>query len=68
LAGVQCSVEVGKPELKITEFARQSKASLIVMGARGLGAAAGVASHFVGGVTYDVACVATVPVLVVPHR
>lgn len=68
LTGAQPFTEVGEPKEKIVEFAREIHADLIVLGARGLGASAGIISHLVGGVAYDVACTAKVPVMIVPHH
>jgi nucleotide-binding universal stress UspA family protein len=42
-------------------------ADLIVLGARGLRGATGLASHFIGGTAYEVVCGASCPVLVVPQ-
>ena len=67
LAGVKCVVEFGKPAAKIESIADAEKADLIVMGARGLGAAVITASHFLGGTAYDVICAARCPVLIVPQ-
>lgn len=68
LKGTSCEVELGKPWEKISEAARLLHADLIVTGARGLGALAGVASHVLGGTAYHLVCSAACPVLVVPHR
>jgi nucleotide-binding universal stress UspA family protein len=67
LVGVQCAIDFGKPELKIAEAAERQAADLVVVGARGLGVASGVASHFLGGTTYEVVCSSKCPVLVVPQ-
>lgn len=67
LIGVHCLVDFGKPETKIMEAAVQRKADILVLGARGLGAVSGPASHFVGGTAYEVVCSATCPVLIVPQ-
>lgn len=67
IVGVRCVAEFGKPEKKIVEAANERKADLVVVGARGLGAAAGLASHFLGGTAYDVVCSSPCPVLIVPQ-
>jgi nucleotide-binding universal stress UspA family protein len=63
-----CVVRFGEPWKQISECAREWSADMIVMGARGMGAAAGLASHFVGGTAYQVACSAPCPVLMVPEK
>lgn len=67
LVGVHCLVDFGKPEAKITEEAVQQKADIVVLGARGLGAVSGPASHFLGGTAYEVVCSSPCPVLIVPQ-
>jgi nucleotide-binding universal stress UspA family protein len=67
LAGVHCIVDFGKPETKIAELATQHQADLVIVGARGLGAISGAASHFIGGTAYEVSCGSKCPVLVVPQ-
>lgn len=67
LGGVKCVVEFGKAAAKIGAVADAEKADLIVMGARGHGAAVITASHFLGGTAYDVICAAHCPVLIVPQ-
>ena len=67
LVGANCVVDFGKPETKIVETAAQRQADVLVLGARGLGAVSGPASHFVGGTAYEVVCSATCPVLIVPQ-
>jgi nucleotide-binding universal stress UspA family protein len=67
LTGVESVVDFGKPELKIIETANQKQADLIVMGARELGVASAVASHFVGGTAYEVCCCSKAPLLIVPQ-
>ena len=67
LAGVRCLVDFGKPEKKIVEVAVQQQADIVVLGARGVGALSGAASHFLGGTAYEVACSSKCPVLIVPQ-
>jgi nucleotide-binding universal stress UspA family protein len=67
LVGVRCVADFGKPEHKIVEAASQAQADLVILGARGLGAGAGAASHFLGGTSYGVVCTSKCPVLVVPQ-
>lgn len=62
-----CVVRFGEPWQQISDCAQEWSADMIVMGARGMGAAAGLASHFVGGTAYEVACSAPCPVLMVPE-
>jgi nucleotide-binding universal stress UspA family protein len=62
-----CVVRFGEPWKQISDCAHEWSADMIVMGARGMGAAAGLASHFVGGTAYQVACSAPCPVLMVPE-
>jgi nucleotide-binding universal stress UspA family protein len=61
-------VRFGDAAKEILETAAAWKSDLIVMGARGMGALAGVASHFVGGTAYEVACQAPCAVLIVPQQ
>ena len=61
-------VRFGNPAEETVQAARQLEADLIVLGARGLGSISGVASHFLGGTAYQVACSAACPVLIVPHQ
>ena len=63
----ECIVRFGTPAVEIQQAASEHNAQLIVMGARGLGALAGLASHFVGGTAYELACTSTCPVLIVPN-
>lgn len=67
LAGAHYIVDFGKPDSRIIEVASQQAADLVVVGARGLGALSGAASHFVGGTAYEVSCSAQCPVLIVPQ-
>jgi nucleotide-binding universal stress UspA family protein len=67
LVGVHCLVDFGKPEAKIIEAVMDRKADILVLGARGLGAVVGPASHFVGGTAYEVVCSSPCPVLIVPQ-
>jgi nucleotide-binding universal stress UspA family protein len=67
LRGVEYAVEFGRPAASIVEVAGLRHADLLVVGARGLGAVSGPASHFLGGTAYDVICSAKCPVLVVPQ-
>jgi nucleotide-binding universal stress UspA family protein len=67
LARINYTTRLGLPEDKILELAKECRADLIVVGARGLGAAAGIASHFVGGTAYEVATRSDCPVLIVPR-
>ena len=60
-------VEFGDPGETIVKAATQWKTDIAVLGARGLGAAAGMASHWIGGTAYNVVCTSPCPVLVVPH-
>ncbi|MBZ5521170.1 MAG: universal stress protein [Acidobacteriia bacterium] len=64
---VHCLVDFGRPETKIMEAASNWHADLLVVGARGPGVPAGLASHFLGGTAYEVVCSAGCPVLVVPQ-
>jgi len=67
LAKINYTARLGLPEDKILELAKEYRADLIVIGARGAGAAAGMASHFVGGTAYEVATLSDCPVLIVPR-
>jgi nucleotide-binding universal stress UspA family protein len=67
LSGVRSIVESGKAETEIVKAAAQRHADLIVLGARGLRGATGLASHFIGGTAYEVVCGASCPVLIVPQ-
>jgi|SRR5579883_407651 nucleotide-binding universal stress UspA family protein len=60
-----CTVRFGAPDKIILEEAKKHDANLIVMGARGAGALAGLISHFGGGTAYKVAANATCPVLTI---
>ena len=59
-------VRFGKPAEEIVQAAIDYQADLIVLGAKGLGALAGLSSHFVGGTVYEVAGSSFCPVLIVP--
>jgi nucleotide-binding universal stress UspA family protein len=61
-------VRFGNAAEEIVKAERQLEADLIVLGARGFGDMSAVASHFFAGPAYQVACSATCPVLIVPHR
>jgi len=61
-------VRCGEPAEEILAAAKAWNADLIVLGARGLGAMSGLASHFVGGTAYQVACSAHCPTLIVPQQ
>lgn len=67
LAGAYCNVDFGEPGAKIVAVAVQQQADLVVVGARGLGAISGAASHFLGGTAYKVSCSSKCPVLIVPQ-
>jgi len=67
MEGARRIVEFGVLETKIVEAAAQGRADLLVVGARGMGGAAGLASHFMSGTAYEVVCSAACPVLVVPQ-
>lgn len=67
LAGAHCIVAFGEPGARIVDVAVQQQADLVVVGARGLGAASGAASHFLGGTAYKVSCSSKCPVLIVPQ-
>ncbi len=60
-------IAFGEPAEHILENAGQLKPDLIVMGAHGMGAMAGLASRFLGGTTYDVCCHSKTPLLIVPE-
>ena len=66
LTGVHSMVESGKAETEIVKAAAEWGADLVVLGARGR-AAAGPASHFMGGTAYEVVCTSGCPVLIVPQ-
>lgn len=61
-------VRFGEPAKEILATAEAWKADLIVLGARGLGAVAGLASHLLGGTAYEVACSSACPTLIVPQQ
>jgi nucleotide-binding universal stress UspA family protein len=61
-------VRFGEPAKEILETAATWKADLVVMGARGLGAMSALASHFIGGTAYEVACACSCPTLIVPPQ
>lgn len=63
----QITVAFGSPAKHILETARNLQPDLIVMGAQGMGAAAGLASRFLGGTTYEVCCNSKCPLLIVPE-
>ena len=65
LSDARCRVRFGKPEQKILEAAAELRSSMIVMGARGLGAAE-KATHFAGRTVCEVVSSAYCPVLMVP--
>lgn len=67
LTGVHSVVESGKAETEIVKAAAQWGADLVVLGARGLRAVPGAASHFIGGTAYEVVCSSGCPVLIVPQ-
>jgi nucleotide-binding universal stress UspA family protein len=67
LVGAHHVVDFGKPQMKTVEAAAKERADLVVLGARGLGAVSGVASHVLGGTAYEVICAARCPVLIVPQ-
>ncbi len=60
-------VRFGSPALEIRRAAIAIRADLIVVGARGSGAASGLTSHFLGGTSYEIATTAPCPVLIVPY-
>jgi nucleotide-binding universal stress UspA family protein len=60
-------VRFGTPAVEVRQAAVESEADLIVVGARGAGAASGLTSHFLGGTSYEVAATAPCPVLIVPY-
>jgi nucleotide-binding universal stress UspA family protein len=66
MAKIECIVRFGKTTEEIKAAAALYGSELIVLGARGYGALSGLASHFVGGTAYEVACTAECPVLIVP--
>jgi nucleotide-binding universal stress UspA family protein len=65
-AKIECIVRFGKTTEEIKSAASLYESDVIVLGARGYGALSGLASHFVGGTAYDVACTSECPVLIVP--
>lgn len=67
IENAQIHVAFGEPAKHILEFADQLKPDIIVMGARGRGAMAGLTSRFLGGTAYEVACNSTCPLLIVPE-
>jgi nucleotide-binding universal stress UspA family protein len=67
LVGAHCVVDFGKPEIKILEAVAQWQADILVLGARGLGAVSGPASHFLGGTAHEAICSSKCPVLIVPQ-
>ena len=67
LVGAHCVVDFGKPEIKVVEAAAQLHSDVLIIGARGLGAVSGPASHFLGGTAYAVVCSSPCPVLIVPQ-
>jgi len=67
LAGAHCIVDFGEPGTRIVELASQQQADLVVVGALGLGAISGLASHFIGGTAYEIGCHSKCPVLIVPQ-
>lgn len=67
LVGVHYLVDFGQPDVKIIKNALEKDADLVVVGARGLGAASSSASHFLGGTAYEVICRSPSPVLIVPQ-
>ncbi len=67
LRKAEYEIEFGQPENEILKAAAEFRPDAIVIGARGLGAAAGLASHFVGGTAYEVATQSNCPVLIVPR-
>ena len=64
----ECIVRFGTPAEEIQQTASEYETDLIVVGARGLGVMSGIASHFVGGTAYKLACSSPCPVLLVPGR
>jgi nucleotide-binding universal stress UspA family protein len=67
LAGVTYEIEFGEACANILQAIAEHQPDLLVMGARGLGAIAAPASHFLGGTAYEVVCNAPCPVLIVPQ-
>jgi nucleotide-binding universal stress UspA family protein len=66
MAKIECVVRFGTSAVEIKKAVSLYKAEVIVLGARGFGALSGLASHFVGGTAYEVACSSECPVLIVP--
>jgi nucleotide-binding universal stress UspA family protein len=64
----ECIVRFGPPAEEILRTATEYKTDLIVIGARGLGAMSGIASHFVGGTAYTLACSSPCPLLLIPSK
>jgi nucleotide-binding universal stress UspA family protein len=67
MAKIECIVRFGTTAAEIKEAVSLYKVDLIVLGARGFGALSGLASHFVGGTAYEIACSSECPVLIVPN-
>ena len=65
LGAAGCIVRFGNPAQKILETAAELQSDMIVLGARGRGAAP--EGHFVGDTAYEVACSSYSPVLIVPE-
>lgn len=63
----ECIVRFGKASEEILQAACDYKSELIVMGARTIKAMSILASHFVDGTAYEVACSSPCPVLIVPN-
>ena len=63
----QIDVAFGSPAEHILAAAAEHKPDLIVMGAHGTGALAGLAGRFLGGTVYEVCCNANCPLLIVPE-
>jgi nucleotide-binding universal stress UspA family protein len=66
MAKIECIARFGKTTEEIKAAASLYESDVIVLGARGYGALSGLASHFVGGTAYEVACTSECPVLIVP--
>jgi nucleotide-binding universal stress UspA family protein len=58
-------VEFGNAAENVVRTATEWQADLIVIGAQGAGAMTALASHFIGGTAYNVACASACPVLIV---
>ncbi|HTC92276.1 MAG TPA: universal stress protein [Terriglobales bacterium] len=65
LGAAGCVVRFGNPAQKILETAAELQSEMIIIGARGRGAAP--EGHFVGETAYEVACSSYSPVLIVPE-